>query len=251
MDLRLMRIELRSSASYRRGMDITGSTALVTGANRGLGRHFAQQLLDRGAARVYATARDPSSVDLPGVEVLQLDVTDPDSVAAAARAASDVTLLVNNAGISLYQDLVAGDLELIRREMETNLFGTLAMVRAFAPVLAAGGGGAILNVLSRVSWTPFPGVGGYAASKAAAWSLTGSVRLELAAQGTLVTGLVLSSTDTDMMAGWDIPKNDPADVVRQALDGIQAGELEVVADAESAESKAALSRDPRDVVLPG
>ncbi len=225
-------------------MNISGSTALVTGANRGIGRHFAQQLLERGASNVYATARDPESIDLPGVEPLRLDVTDPASIAAAAAIASDVTLLVNNAGASTYQNLVTGDLDKIRLEMDTNFYGTLAMVRAFAPALAAGGGGAIVNVLSRLSWLSYPGATAYAASKAAAWSLTNGIRLELAEQGTLVTGLLLSATDTDMMAGWDIPKNDPADVVRQALDGIEAGALEVLADADTAEAKASLSEDP-------
>jgi NAD(P)-dependent dehydrogenase (short-subunit alcohol dehydrogenase family) len=225
-------------------MDITGSTALVTGANRGLGRHFAQQLLERGATKVYATARTPGSIDLDGVEVLALDVTDPASVAAAAAAAGDVTLVVNNAGVSTGQDLVAGDLDLIRLELETNFFGTLSVVRAFAPVLAANGGGAILNVLSRMSWVSFRGANSYAAAKAAQWSLTNGIRLELADQGTLVTGVLLSATDTDMMAGWDIPKNDPADVVRAALDGIEAGRLEVIADADTAQAKADLALDP-------
>lgn len=247
IDLPQMRIDHRVCADYGRCMDITASTALVTGANRGIGRHFAEALRERGATKVYATARTPQRVDLPGLEVIQLDITDPASVAAAAEIAGDVDLLVNNAGISLYQDLVTGDPELIRREMETHFFGTLAVVRAFAPVLAANGGGAILNVLSRMSWLSYPGIGGYAAAKAAQWSLTNSIRLELAAQGTLVTGLVLSSTDTEMMAGWDIPKNDPADVVRLALDGLEAGALEVIADQESRDTKAALSADPSEV----
>ncbi|WP_026911127.1 SDR family oxidoreductase [Patulibacter minatonensis] len=228
-------------------MDITGSTALITGANRGLGRHFALQLLERGATRVYATARDPSTIDVPGAEVLALDITDADSVAAAARVASDVTLLVNNAGVSRYQDLVTGDLDAIRAEMEVNAFGPLRMLRAFAPVLGANGGGAIVNVNSRMSWTSHPGAGGYGMSKAAAWSLTNSARMELAEQGTLVTGLYLSSTDTDMMAGWDVPKNDPADVVRAALDGVQRGAVEVIADDDTAVSKAELSRDPAEL----
>jgi NAD(P)-dependent dehydrogenase (short-subunit alcohol dehydrogenase family) len=225
-------------------MEITGSTALVTGANRGLGRHFAQQLLERGAARVYATARNPASVDLPGVEVLALDITDPASVAAAAAAARDVTLVVNNAGISAYQDLVTGDLDQIRLEMDTHFFGTLSVVRAFAPILGANGGGAILNVLSAMSWVSYVGATSYSAAKAAQWSLTNGIRLELAAQGTLVTGVALAATDTDMMAGWDIPKNDPADVVRAALDGIAADRLEVIADADSARAKANLAADP-------
>jgi NAD(P)-dependent dehydrogenase (short-subunit alcohol dehydrogenase family) len=228
-------------------MNLSGSTALVTGANRGIGRHFVEQLHDRGATKVYATARNAGSIDLPGVEVLQLDITDPAAVAAAAAAASDVTLLVNNAGVSTHQNLVTGDLDKIRLEMDTHFYGTLSMVRAFAPVLAANGGGAILNVLSRMSWHSYVGANAYSASKAAEWSLTNGIRLELAEQGTLVTGLVLSSTDTDMMAGWDVEKNDPADVVRAALDGVEARRLEVLADEDSAEAKAALSADPSEV----
>jgi NAD(P)-dependent dehydrogenase (short-subunit alcohol dehydrogenase family) len=225
-------------------MKISGSTALVTGASRGLGRHFARQLLERGATRVYATARNPDQVDVPGADVLPLDITDPTSVAAAAAAAGDVTLLVNNAGVSTFQNLVTGDLDKIRLEFDTHFYGTLAVVRAFAPVLAANGGGAILNVLSRMSWLSYDGANSYAVAKAAQWSLTNGVRLELARQGTLVSAVVLSSTDTDMMAGWDIPKNDPADVVRQALDGIEAGQLEIVADEDTARAKADLSADP-------
>jgi len=222
-------------------MNIEGSIALVTGANRGLGRHFAAQLLERGAAKVYAAARDPRAIDLPGVTPLALDITDPDAVAAAVAAAPDVTVLINNAGITTGTDLVTGDLAAIRREIDTNFYGPLAMTRAFAPVLAANGGGAILNVNSRLSWVSYPGATAYAAAKAAAWSLTNGARLELADQGTQVTGLYLSATDTDMMAGWDIPKNDPADVVRQALDGIEAGVDEVLADQDTIESKAALA----------
>jgi NAD(P)-dependent dehydrogenase (short-subunit alcohol dehydrogenase family) len=217
-------------------MNLNGTTALVTGANRGLGRHFAEQLLQRGAAKVYAAARDPRTIDLPGVVPLQLDVTDRDSVARAAAVATDVDVLINNAGISLHQNLVDGDLDKIRLELETNFFGTLNVVRAFTPVRA------ILNVNSRLSWLSYLGAGGYAASKSAQWSLTNSIRLEL--PDTLVTGLYLSSTDTDMMAGWDIPKNDPAVVVRDALDGLEADALEVIADEDTAITKAELSGAP-------
>ncbi|MFC3500598.1 SDR family oxidoreductase [Micromonospora krabiensis] len=225
-------------------MKINGSVALVTGANRGIGRHFTQQLLERGAAKVYATARHPERIDIPGVETLRLDITDPEQVAAAAAAASDVTLLVNNAGISTGTNLVTGDLATVRLEMDTHFYGTLSMVRAFAPVLARNGGGAILNVLSALSWFAFDGANAYGAAKAAAWSLTNGVRLELAKQGTLVTGLHLGSVDTDMMADYDGEKGDPADVVRAALDGIEADKLEVVADEWSAHVKASLAADP-------
>lgn len=225
-------------------MHISGSVALVTGANRGIGRHFATQLLARGAAKVYATARTPERVDIPGAQVLQLDITDPTSVAAVAAVAPDVTLLVNNAGIATNQNLVTGDLDTIRLEMETHYFGTLDMVRAFAPVLAAGGGGAILNVLSALSWFSYDGTNAYAAAKAAEWSLTNSVRLELAAQGTLVTGLHAGAVDTDISAGYDGDKVDPADVARAALDGIEAGRIEVLVDEWSAMIKATLANDP-------
>jgi NAD(P)-dependent dehydrogenase (short-subunit alcohol dehydrogenase family) len=227
-------------------MQINGAVALVTGANRGIGRHFAGQLLERGA-QVYATARRPDLVDLPGVKVLALDITDPASVSAAAAAAPDVNLLINNAGISLHTDLVGGDLDVIRREVDTNFWGTLSVIRAFAPQL---GGGAILNVLSALSWFAYPGQGAYAAAKAAGWSLTNSVRLELAAQNTLVTGLHMGSVDTDMMAGYDVPKADPADIVRQALDGIEQNRLEVVADESAAFVKASLAADPSRFYFP-
>lgn len=213
-------------------MNLNGTTALVTGANRGLGRHFAQQLLERGASTVYAAARNPEAIDLPGVVPIQLDITDAESVARAAATVTGVEVLINNAGISLHQNFVTGDVDAIRREMETNFFGTLHVIRAFASARA------ILNVNSRLSWLNYVGANGYAASKAAEWSLTNGVRLEL--PDTLVTGLYLSGTDTDMMAGYDGPLNDPADVVRQALDGIEADATEVIADEDTALTRAEL-----------
>jgi short-subunit dehydrogenase len=157
--------------------------------------------------------------------------------------ATDVNLVVNNAGISTFTNLVTGDLAGVRREMETHFFGTLAVVRAFAPVLAANGGGAILNVNSALSWFSYDGANAYAAAKAAEWSLTNGVRLELAGQGTQVTGLHVGAVDTDMMAGFEVEKSDPAEVVRLALDGIEAGATEVLADEASAQAKAALAAD--------
>ncbi|MFG1705259.1 SDR family oxidoreductase [Nonomuraea sp. M3C6] len=225
-------------------MRISGSVALVTGANRGIGHHFARQLLERGAKKVYATARNPELVDLPGVETLRLDITDPASVRAAAAAAQDVTLLINNAGVATSTNLIAGDLAKIRLEMDTHYYGTLNVVRAFAPVLGANGGGAILNVLSALSWFSYDGANAYSAAKAAEWSLTNGVRLELAGQGTLVTGVHLGAADTDMMAGYEGDMNDPADVSRAALDGIEEGRIEVVVDEWSVKAKAPLSADP-------
>ncbi|MET8121889.1 SDR family oxidoreductase [Micromonospora sp. NPDC005189] len=225
-------------------MRIPGSVALVTGANRGIGRHFARQLLERGATKVYATARNPERIDIPGVEKLRLDITDPRSVEEAAAVASDVTLLINNAGISTWTNLVTGDLGRIRSEMDTHFYGTLSMVRAIAPALGANGGGAILNVLSAMSWFSYDGANAYGAAKAAEWSLTNGIRIELAGQGTLVTGLHLGSADTDMSAGYDGDKVDPADVVRAALDGLEAGRIEVLADEWSGHVKASLAEDP-------
>ena len=227
-------------------MNISGSTALVTGANRGIGRHFAEQLLERGAAKVYATARNPASIDLPGVETLQLDITDPASIAAAASTARDVDLVFNNAGISTYARLLDGDLDAIRLEMETHFFGTLGVIRAFAPALERNGGGAILNVLSALSWAAYDGAGGYGAAKAAEWGLTNNIRLELAAQGTSVTGLHMGAVDTDMMAGFDIPKIEPLAVVNAALDAIDAGRLEVLVDDTAIHAKSSLALDPAD-----
>ncbi|OII14875.1 SDR family oxidoreductase [Curtobacterium sp. MCBA15_008] len=225
-------------------MEIAGSVALVTGSNRGIGRRFALQLLERGAAKVYATARRPELVDVPGVEVLPLDITDEASVTAAAAAATDVTLLVNNAGIATQGSLVSGDLTDARREMDTNFWGTLAMVRAFTPVIEANGGGGIVNVLSALSWFAHPGSGGYASAKAAEWNMTNSVRLELAGRGISVQGLHLGAADTDIMAGYDGPMVDPADVARASLDGVERDAAEVVVDDWSALVKASLAHAP-------
>ena len=210
-------------------MDIAGRTALVTGANRGFGRHLAEQLRDRGAA-VYAGARNPASVDLPGVTPIALDVTDPASVAAAAAAARDVSILVNNAGSATGASLLTGDLASIRLEMDTHFYGTLAVTRAFAPQLAAYEQSAVLNVLSVLSWLSVPDIGAYCAAKAAEWSLTSALRLELAAQGTRVSALHIGYMDTEMTRRLDVPKSDPADIARLALNGLEAGDAEIIAD---------------------
>jgi NAD(P)-dependent dehydrogenase (short-subunit alcohol dehydrogenase family) len=228
-------------------MQIAGSVALVTGTNRGLGRRFAQALLERGAAKVYAAARNPEAVDIPGVTPLALDITDPASVAGAAAIAGDVTLLVNNAGSSTNATLLDGDLADIRLELETHYFGTLATTRAFAPILAGNGGGAILNVLSVLSWLTTPPTSAYAAAKSAEWSLTNAFRQSLAPAGTLVTALHVGYMDTDMAAHVDGPKADPAAVAGLALDGVEAGEFEVIADERSRRIKSALSGPVTDI----
>lgn len=227
-------------------MDINTTVALVTGANRGIGRAFTAELVRRGA-KVYAAARRPETIDVAGVLPLKLDVTDPASVAAAAATTGDVRLLVNNAGVSTFAPLVTGASADSRLEMETNYFGTLEMVRGFAPQLAENGGGAILNVLSVMAWLGYEHSNSYGASKAAAWALTNGIRVELAPQGTQVTGLLLASTDTDMMAGFDVPKNRPEDVARAALDGVAAGRLEILADEDTIAMKASLAKDPAEV----
>jgi len=219
---------------------IEGSTALVTGANRGLGRRFAEALLLRGAT-VYAAKRGPELVGLPGVTPIQLDITDPESVAVAAAATGDVSLLINNAGSSTGASLLTGPLDDIRLEMETHFFGTLAVTRALAPQLAAHGGGAILNVLSALSWFSFPASGAYCAAKSAEWSLTNSIRQELAAQGTQVSALHVGYMDTDMTRHVSAPKTDPAAVAQQALDELEAGHAEILADETSRQVRAALS----------
>ncbi|MFD3535037.1 SDR family oxidoreductase [Streptomyces sp. NPDC058664] len=211
-------------------MELKDAVAVVTGANRGLGRHLAAQLVERGA-KVYAAARRPETVDLPGVTPLRLDLTDEESIRAAARTASDATLLVNNAGISTGTPLIAGDLDAVRGEMETNFFGPLAVTRAFTPVIEGNGGGAVLNVLSVLSWLHPAGLGSYAAAKAAAWALTDAAREELAPRGMTVSALHVAYMDTDMAAAVPADqKTDPADVAAQALDGIETGLPEILAD---------------------
>lgn len=225
-------------------MIIKDAVALVTGANRGIGEQFARLLLDRGAAKVYATARDASKIAVPGVEALPLDITDPQAVAEVAARADDVTLLVNNAGVAYSQNAVTGDLALIRAEMETNAFGTLSMIRAFAPVLARAGGGAIVNVLSAASWFTYPGNSSYAMSKAAAWNLTNGVRQELREQGTLVTGAHVGLVDTDLTAGIDAEKMGAAEFVALVLDVVESGGEEVVADDLAWRAKMSVAAKP-------
>lgn len=219
-------------------------TALVTGANRGLGRCLAAELLARGA-RVFAAARRVDTVDLPGVIPIQLDITDPESVRRAADHAGDVNLLVNNAGISTRAALLSGSLEQIRAEMETHYFGTLNATRAFVPVIEDNGGGWILNVLSVLAWHHPASTGAYSAAKAAEWALTNSLREELFPKGIHVAGLHVGLMDTDMGAVVDTDdKADPALVAAAALDGVFANEPEILADAVTRAVKAQLSAIP-------
>ncbi|WP_405163672.1 SDR family oxidoreductase [Nocardia sp. NBC_01499] len=215
--------------------NIDGSVVLITGANGGLGQEFVAQTLARGASKVYASARNPRGWNDSRVVPLALDVTDHTSVAAAAEIASDVTVVINNAGASSPGALSEAAADDIRGLFDTNFFGALDVATTLAPILRRNGGGVLVNVLSVLSWI---GIGNaYSASKAALWSATNSLRLELAPHGTLVVGLHLGYTDTPMTARLDVPKNDPADIVRIALDGVEAGELEILADDLSAQVK--------------
>lgn len=212
-------------------MKIKNAVALVTGANRGIGLVFARELLARGARKVYAGARDPATLTQPGVQALRLDVTKPQDVAAAAALAPDVTLVINNAGIAQPGGFLAADSEdITRRLFETNFFAVLRMSQAFAPLLKGNGGGALLNVLSVASWLNGGELAAYSASKSAAWSLTNALRHELAAQKTQVLALHMAYVDTDLTRGFDVPKSSPEAIVKRALDGLEAGLDEVLAD---------------------
>jgi len=226
-------------------MQVKNAVVLVTGANRGIGAEFVAQLKERGAAKIYAASRD-GGVDVDGVDPIRLDVTDPSQVRAAAAAAGDVQILVNNAGISTGTSVVSGDVAQVRREMDTNFFGPLLMTQAFAPILRDNGGGAILNVVSALSWFTLPSGGAYAASKAAAWSLTDSTRLELADQGTHVVGVHMGLVDTDMAAGLDAPKISPTALATAGLDAIESGLDEVLADDWAKLVKSGLSLAPSE-----
>jgi NAD(P)-dependent dehydrogenase (short-subunit alcohol dehydrogenase family) len=223
-------------------MKLEGSVVLITGANRGLGLEFAKQALAAGAKKVYAGARDPSKVTLAGVIPVKLDVTNADDVATVANQCGDVTLLINNAGIARLGGVVQADGPgLLREQMETNLFGMFNLSHAFAGALGKNGGGAILNILSIVSWVGAPALGAYAVTKAAAWGLTNELRLELRAQGTQVVGLHAGFIDTDMARGFDAPKITPQDVVAQAYQAIAAGAEEVLVDTPTRQVRDGLS----------
>jgi NAD(P)-dependent dehydrogenase (short-subunit alcohol dehydrogenase family) len=244
-DWRTLALVLARPCTEGAQMDLSTTTALVTGANRGLGRLYVDKLVTQGA-KVYAAARKPENIEpRPGVTPLRLDITDPDDVAAAADLATDVTLLVNNAGVLTESSLLTGDIVDIHNDLDTNFFGTLAMIRAFAVVIEGNGGGTILNMLSMFSWLSDPNVGAYCVSKAALWSLTNSLRLELAPRQVRVVGLHVGFVDTDMVRQWDLPKVTPESVVEAALAGLSADEYEIVADEMSRNIKQGLGQDVR------
>ncbi|MES2339804.1 MAG: SDR family oxidoreductase [Pseudomonadota bacterium] len=231
-------------------MEIAGSVAIVTGGNRGIGEAFVRALIAAGAAKVYVGSRDPANaahlVDGDKVVALKLDVAQPDQIVEAARIATDVSIVVNNAGAFLNQRLIGADsIAAAREEMEVNYFGLLGMCRAFAPVLKANGGGAIVNVLSSGGVVAVPAMGGYSPSKFAARAATTSIRAELAKQGTSVSALIVGSVDTRMAAHVGGAKESPADIAKVGLSAIRRGADEIDTDRMAMEVRAAKSRDPK------
>lgn len=210
------------------GTRIAGATAVVTGGQRGLGKAIVDELLAHGVAKVYSTSRRPETSTDPRVSVVQADVTDPDSVARLAALATEATIVVNNAGLLGAESLLHSDIDEVRSVFDTNVFGPLRVAQAFVPELVRHGHGTVVNIASVLSW--LPGSGAYGSSKAALWSATNSLRLELQPKGINVVGVYLAYTDTSMIAHLDVPKNDPAEVARQIVDGIESGAIEVLAD---------------------
>jgi NAD(P)-dependent dehydrogenase (short-subunit alcohol dehydrogenase family) len=225
-------------------MKLNESIAFITGANRGLGLEFATALLAAGAKKVYAASRDPLKISLPGVHAVRLDVTNEDEVMSAVRLCGDVTLLINNAGIAQRSPFLGGEsINALRSQLDVNFFGPLAMSRAFAPVLKSNGGGAIVNMLSVLSWVNISGMNGYCASKAAAWSLTNGLRNELREQQTLVIGVHAAFIDTDMTKHLPVPKTSTSEVARQVMVAIEAGREEVFCDETTKNVKNGLSSE--------
>lgn len=227
-------------------MTIRNRIAFVTGANRGLGAAFVEALLAAGAARVYAAARQPVHHADPRVVPVVLDVTDPAAIAAAAAAAGDVNLLINNAGALEGGDLFAAGAEALERQLAVNALAPLRLATAFAPALRRSRG-AIVNILSVVALAPMPGLAAYSASKAAAASLTGALRATLAGDGVAVHAVFPGPVDTAMAAGIDLPKTSPAAVAGAVLAGVDAGEADIFPDAFARQIAAGWFADPRAV----
>ncbi|GAA1593242.1 SDR family oxidoreductase [Kribbella karoonensis] len=220
---------------------LEGAVVLVTGGQRGIGRAIVDDLLTRGVAKVYATARAPKPSSDPRVVPLPLEVTDQASVDALAAAAPDVTVLINNAGAGAPDNYLDSSIDDIRAVFDANFFGPLQLTRAFVPIIERNGGGHILNAHSALSWIARHGA--YSATKAALWLQTNAIRLELLNRGIGVTGLHMGYVDTDMTTAVTAPKSRPEDIAKAALDGIESGAYEVLADDTARQAKAATALD--------
>jgi NAD(P)-dependent dehydrogenase (short-subunit alcohol dehydrogenase family) len=234
-------------------MKIQGKNVLVTGSNRGIGRALVEAALERGAARVYATARNPSNLEAlvarneGRVVPLELDVTRPADALRAAVEANDVDLLINNAGVLASFGVLAGDASDVQRDIETNFFGLLHLARAFTPVLANRKNAALVSMLSVASLASMPAIGGYSTSKAAAWSLTQALRAELGKQGVQTFAVFPGPVDTDMVRAFEMPKTEPKIVARAILDGVEASVLDIFPDPMSQDVGALFAKDPAAV----
>jgi NAD(P)-dependent dehydrogenase (short-subunit alcohol dehydrogenase family) len=224
-------------------MNVNGSVVFVTGANRGLGLAFAKLAVANGAAKVYAGMRNPEGFDVPGIIAVKLDVTDEASVKAAAAQCGDTTLLVNNAGIAKVMEgpLAANMIALSQELIDTNVYGLVRLSTAFAPILKANGGGAIINVLSNITWFNAPMLAAYGVSKAAAWGFTNALRHQLRADNTQVLALHVGFIDTDLVKDFDVQKTSPQDVASRTYAALEAGKDEVMADENTQQIKASLS----------
>ena len=232
-------------------MNLQTQVALVTGANRGIGRALVLALLNAGVKKIYATARSidklaqlPSD---PRVVPLQVEVSDANSVAELATAAPDATLLINNAGVLDFGSVLEAPLAAFERNFATNFYGVLHMSRAFAPVLERHGGGAIVNILTLVALASMPGLGVYNASKAAAWSLTQSLRANLASRNIEVYGVFPGAVDTDMLAGVEMPKTSPTDIADAVLRGLTESREDIFPDPMSSSLYVAWKADHKAV----
>ena len=227
-------------------MEISSSTAVVTGAGRGLGRHLVDGLLDRGATKVYALARNPSAVRQdPRIVPVRFDLRDPESIEEAARVTAGATILINNASTASFATPLEADLAAVRAELEVNFEGLYRTIRALVPVIEASGGGHIVNVLSLLSLASTPPMTGYSASKAAAHSLTQALRPVLAGRGITVHGVYPGGIDTDMLAGVEAPKTPPAEVAAGILDGLAADQEDIFPDPNSQAMSQVWWSDPK------
>jgi len=234
-------------------LKIKDAVAVVTGANRGIGLAFVKELLDRGARKVYAAGRDAKALDAivaldrARVVPLQLDLLDRTQIREAAAKAGAIDLLINNAGVAALGSILSGSPEQVERDMQTNYFGTLNVIRAFAPQIEKAGGGAVVNLLSVVSLANMPALGGYSASKAASWSMTQAVRAELAKKNIRVHAVFPGPVDTDMAKDINLPKTSPKDIARAVLDGVESGQDDIAPDSMSRDVHGAWLKDPKGV----